>query len=277
MLKHLLETLEVIVCVYVFVFLFGCLCFFCVCVVVLVFLCGCVFAFFCLCLRACVFCVCVFFWGVVVYLCFCVFVFLCVCVFVFVFLCLCLCCCVVVFLCGCVFACFLLVFACLCFSVFASLCLWLRRLPLRGKPRRGETVVRIPQGHILHVSESWGGREMWTEPRAPGAAHGAPQCDTATPQPLVLLPFLGGAWLFLGSCTGAVAEWAVIQTSLSTNSKASSATRQPGMTMAKFTANPMPTTKLTLETCRNKALKTVTRIHNDNGRTLKESKCPVKP
>ena len=47
--------------------------------------------------------------------------------------------------------------------------------------------------------------------------------------------------------------------------------------MAKFTANSMSTTKLTLETCRNNALKTVTIIHNDNGRTLEESKCPVKP
>ena len=47
--------------------------------------------------------------------------------------------------------------------------------------------------------------------------------------------------------------------------------------MAKFTANSMSTTKLTLETCRNNALKTVTISHNDNDRTLKESKCPVKP
>ena len=39
---------------------------------------------------------------------------------------------------------------------------------------------------------------MWTGPRVSGAAHGAAQCDTATPQPLVLLPFLGGAWLFFG-------------------------------------------------------------------------------
>ena len=122
-----------------------------------------------------------------------------------------------------------------------------------------------------------GGARNVDRTSGPWAAHGAPQCDTTTPQPVVLLPFLGGAWLFLGSCTGPVAEWAVIQTSLSTNSKASSATRQPGMTVAKFTANPMSTTKLTLETCRNNALKTVTRIHNDNGRTLKESKCPVKP
>ena len=71
---------------------------------------------------------------------------------------------------------------------------------------------------------------MWTEPRVSGAAHGAAQCDTATPQPLVLLPFLGGAWLFVGSCLGPEAECAAIQTSLSKNSKASSATRQPGMT-----------------------------------------------
>ena len=71
---------------------------------------------------------------------------------------------------------------------------------------------------------------MWTEPRVSGAAHSAAQCDTTTPQPLVLLPFLVGACLFLGSCIGPVAEWAVIQISFSTNSKASSATRQPGMT-----------------------------------------------
>ena len=47
--------------------------------------------------------------------------------------------------------------------------------------------------------------------------------------------------------------------------------------MAKFTANAMSTTKLTLETCRNNALKTVTIIYNDNGRALKASTCPVKP
>ena len=145
---------------------------------------------------------------------------------------------------------------------------------------------------------------------------GRPRRDTATPQPLVLLPFLGGAWLFfwllyracgrVGGhsnlffykfqgvfCNQAAGHDMTLMT-LNTFHLMINATEYGTLppkssrtlccfckftanSMAKFTANSMSTTRLALETCRNNALKTVTIIHNDNGRTLKESKCPVKP
>ena len=169
------------------------------------FLCGCAFVFFCLCLRACV----------CVFLCGCVFVFLRVCIFVFVFLRGC----VFVWLCFCAFS------ACVCAFVFFCVCVFVfvvKTPPFAREAAEGGNGRSNPPGPHLHVSESWGGGKMWTEPRVSGAAHGAAQCDTATPQPLVLLPCLGGAWLFFGSCIGPVAERAVIQTFFST--------RQPGMT-----------------------------------------------
>ena len=192
---------------------FLCLCC-CVCVFAFLFLCFCVVVLLCFsaCVCALVFSVFVFFFGVVVYLCFCVFVFLCGCVFVFVFLRGC----VFVWLCFCVFS------ACVCVFVFVvktpPLCTGSRGGGKRSfESPRATFYMYLSHGGVKNVDRTSG---LWGRPRR----------DTATPQPLVLLPFLGGAWLFFGSCIGPVAEWAVIQTFFSTNSKASSATRQRGMT-----------------------------------------------
>ena len=96
------------------------------------------------------------------------------------------------------------------FSVTLTLALWsswLGRLLLRRKLRGEETEVRIPQGHVLtNLMTMWQywDRKMWPpgiEPRVSGTAHGAAQCDTTTPQPLVF--FSISMWVNLSlACPG---------------------------------------------------------------------------
>lgn len=78
---------------------------------------------------------------------------------------------------------------------------------MRRKLRGEETEVRIPQGHVLtNLMKMWQywDRKMWPpgiEPRVSGTAHGAAQCDTTTPQPLVF--FSISMWVNLSlACPG---------------------------------------------------------------------------
>ena len=76
----------------------------------------------------------------------------CVCVFVFVFVLLRGC--VFVWLCFCVFS------ACVCVFVFFCVCVFVfvvKAPPFAREAAEGGNGGSNPQGHILHVSESWGG------------------------------------------------------------------------------------------------------------------------
>ena len=278
---------------------FLCLCC-CVCVFAFLFLCFCVVVLLCFsaCVCALVFSVFVFFFGVVVYLCFCVFVFLCGCVFVFVFLRGC----VFVWLCFCVFS------ACVCFFVFV-----VKTPPLcTGSRGGGKRSFESPRATFYMYLSHGGGEKCGPNLGSLGPPTARYRYTTATCFASISRWGLAFFWLLYRACgrvgghsnlffykfQGVFCNQAaghdmtlmtlntfhlmINATEYGTLPPKSSRTlccfcKFTANSMAKFTANSMSTTRLALETCRNNALKTVTIIHNDNGRTLKESKCPVKP